>query len=115
MNKSPSLPTETTTVLNETFTSPTADADLSKYNDDFAAKHPNSAPHLLAVYKARYALDPNTKSANEKGVIEVLELEGCTVEHAKRGLEMLEGWGSAEDVREEYRGKAGGRWGGFAV
>lgn len=100
-------------MLNETFTTPAADADLTAYNDAFAAAHPHSAPHLLAVYAARHALDPNSRSANEADVIKTLDLPDITVEQATRGMELLEKWGSEEGVKEEFGRKAGGRWSGF--
>ncbi|KAF2995813.1 hypothetical protein E8E13_001290 [Curvularia kusanoi] len=110
LGKAPSLPAEVSQVLTDTFTTPSPSTDLKAYNDDFAAKHASSAPHLHAAYAARFALDPASKPQNEADLIKTLELPGVTVDQASRGLELLGEWKSEESVKDEYRSKAKGRW-----
>ncbi|KAL8782481.1 MAG: hypothetical protein Q9195_009635 [Heterodermia aff. obscurata] len=90
------------------------DTDLTQHNDTFLATHKLSAPHIHAALRARYALaSPSeleaVKEEGQKELLKTLELgeEGCKLEDAVRGLELLRWW----DVSEEaYRAKARERW-----
>lgn len=110
VNKASDLPAEVQQVIKDTFTIPSADADLKSFNDSFAQKHASSAPHLQAAYAARFALDPASKSQNEADLIKTLDLQGVSFEQAAQGLELLGEWKSEEGVKGEYKKKAGEKW-----
>ncbi|KAF2131503.1 N-alpha-acetyltransferas-like protein 15 [Dothidotthia symphoricarpi CBS 119687] len=104
------LPAQTSDAIKESFTTPAADADLKTFNDEFAQKHAQSAPHLQSAYNTRYVLDNSTKGQNESDLKETLGLDGVTIEQAQAGLALLEEWKSEESVKDDYRAKAAERW-----
>lgn len=104
------LSSQASEVIKDSFTTPPADADLKAYNDDFLKKHSQSASHLQSGYNVRYILDNSSKSQNEQDLQKTLELSSITIEEAQSGLALLNQWGSAQKVKDDYRAKAAGRW-----
>lgn len=104
------LPAQTSEVLKESFTAPSASADLKAYNDDFLKKHSDSASHLQSAYNVRHVLDASSKSSNEADLKKTLDLPNATIEDAVAGLALLSEWSSDEKVKDDYRAKAASRW-----
>lgn len=104
------LPAQTAEVLKESFTTPSASADLTAYNNDFLKKHSDSASHLQSAYNVRQVLDASSKSTNEADLKKTLDLPNATVEDAVAGLVLLSEWNSDEKVKDDYRAKAASRW-----
>ncbi|RYO26676.1 N-terminal acetyltransferase A complex subunit [Alternaria arborescens] len=104
------LSSQASEVIKDSFTTPPADADLKAYNNDFLKKHSQSASHLQSGYIVRYILDNSSKSQNEQDLQKTLELSSITIEEAQSGLALLNQWGSAQKVKDDYRAKAAGRW-----
>ena len=92
------------------FTTPSADADLKAYNDDFAKKHSKSVLHLYSAYNVRYILDNTSKSQNEQDLTKTLDMPDITIEQAVAGLALLSEWSSEKNVKDDYRAKAAGIW-----
>lgn len=97
-------------VLNESFTSPPADADLKAFNNDFLKKYTDSASHLQSAFNIRFILDSSSKSQNEADLKKTLDLSGITIEQATAGLALLDEWKSEQTVKDDYRAKAASRW-----
>ena len=87
-----------------------ASADLSKRNDDFLQTHHASAPHVRACLRVRQSLDPGSSEKNQQDVIRTLALEGCTLEDAEAGLELLREWKAKDQYGEDYVAAARERW-----
>jgi hypothetical protein len=109
------LPAQAAQVIKESFTTPPADADLAAFNDAFLKKHAKSASHLQSAYNVRYILDNSTKSQNEKDLKKTLELDDMTIREAQAGLKLLDTWKSEQEVKDDYRAEAAGRWGEASV
>ncbi|CAF9935516.1 MAG: hypothetical protein HETSPECPRED_009815 [Heterodermia speciosa] len=93
------------------------DTDLTQHNDTFLATHKLSTPHVHAALRARYALASSSqldavKEEGQKELIKTLELgeDGCKLEDAVRGLELLRWWDVGEEGLGEYRARARESW-----
>lgn len=104
------LPSQISQVIKDSFTTPSADADLKAFNSDFLKKHSQSASHHQSAYNVRYILDPSSKSQNEEDLKKTLDLSDVTIEQAEAGLALLSEWKSDEKVKDDYRAKAASRW-----
>ena len=104
------LPPKTSEVLKSVFEALPPNTDLQKYNSDFAQKHSQSVPHLIAAYKVRQALDKTTRTQNEKDVQKLLALPSITTDDAVSALACLDKWKSDAKVKQAFREAAGQKW-----
>ncbi|KAF1946076.1 NMDA receptor-regulated protein 1 [Clathrospora elynae] len=104
------LSSQASQVIQESFTAPSADADLEAYNNDFLKKHAQSASHLQSGYNVRYILDNSSKAQNEEDLQKTLDLSDITIQEAQAGLALLDQWKSEQKAKDDYRAKAAGRW-----
>lgn len=104
------LPAQVSQVIKESFTVPSADADLKGYNNDFLKENSQSAAHLQSAYNVRFLLDGSSKSQNEEDLTKTLDLPNITKEQAEEGLALLDEWRSETKVKDDYRAKAASRW-----
>ena len=87
-----------------------ASADLTKHNDDFMQEHRESTSHVQSCLKIRQLLDPSRKEKNQQDLIRTLALEGCDLEDALNGLELMRGWGPNSGYSKDYICAAHARW-----
>lgn len=87
-----------------------ASIGLAKHNDDFLQKHHDSAPHVQASLRVRQMLDLSTSEKIQQDLIRTLALEGCSLDDAVRGLELLEEWKAEPKYRDDYIAAAHERW-----
>ncbi|KAF2496045.1 N-alpha-acetyltransferas-like protein 15 [Lophium mytilinum] len=107
---SSSLPPKVSEVITAHFTLIPASEPLPAFNDAFLKSHAKSPLAVHAGLKARYLLDPASKSQNEKDLVATLDLPEITFEETKQGLGLLGQWGSETGIKEEYKEKARGKW-----
>lgn len=83
------------------------------FNAAYLKKHANSAAHVLAGLKGRFALDPKKSGiANEIEALRLLSKDGVvfTLEDARGLRDELRVWGSEEDVLKRFEEEAGKKW-----
>ncbi|KAL6717913.1 hypothetical protein ACLMJK_003998 [Lecanora helva] len=98
-------------VINAEFTTLLpATADLSKLNDDFLQEHRDSAAHVRACLRVRRLLDPESDEKNAQDLIRTLALDGCSLQDAMRGTELLREWKTKSQYVDDYRAAARERW-----
>ena len=103
-----SLPDQIQSIITSEFTLIPESVSLPKYNEDFLAKHKDSATHTLSVLRVWRLLSPESSSQCEKAAVSTLELPSITMEEAKEALELLKSWRS--DQVESFRSKAASKW-----
>ena len=87
-----------------------ASTGLANHNDDFLQKQHDSAPHVQASLRVRQMLDPSSSEKNQQNLIRTLALQGCSLDDAVRGLELLEEWKAEPKYRDDYIAAAHERW-----
>ncbi|KAF8865474.1 N-terminal acetyltransferase A, auxiliary subunit [Acephala macrosclerotiorum] len=102
------LPPKSAEVVKSEFTLLPASVDLSKYNDEYLAKHKDCARRTLLALKVRKLLKPDSPLAVERDVAAVVNLPTITMEEAIEALELLALWKSSE--LDGYRTKAAAKW-----
>ena len=55
-------------------------------------------------------MEKGSGERNQQDFIRVLALEGCSLVDAKRGLEILKGWGAEQRYVDDYLAAARERW-----
>ena len=101
------LAPEVTEVIKKEFTLLPASKPLAEVNDEFLAKHKDSASHVLSAIRVKKVLS-NDKSTADKDVISVLDIPTISFQEAIQGLEILKFSHSSE--LESYRTKASSKW-----
>ncbi|KZF22288.1 N-terminal acetyltransferase A complex subunit nat1 [Xylona heveae TC161] len=86
------------------------DTDLAKFNEQFLARHAQSAAHMQAALQARRVLNPDAKADIEKSLSDTLALPNITLEQAQEGLATLKSWAADKTKREAYVQAAAKRW-----
>lgn len=81
---------------------------LTKYNDEYLAKHSDCSRRTVAALKMRKLLSLDSASSVEKDVVGVLELPSITLEEAIEAFALLESWKSKEV--ESFRLLAEAKW-----
>lgn len=102
-----SLPPKTQEVVKAEFDVLDASTDLKKYNDEFEAKHKDSAPHVVAAIKAKKHLGEDQAKV-EKELTEVISIQGVDFEVAQEVLELLRSWRSKEV--DGFKKQAAQKW-----
>ena len=87
-----------------------ASTDLSKRNDEVLQQHHDSAPHVRACLRVRQFLDPSSSEKNQQDVIRTLALEGCSLEDAVKGMELLGEWKAKDQYLGDYLAAAHESW-----
>ena len=87
-----------------------ASTDLAKHNDDFLQKHHDKASHVQACLRVRQMLDQGSSETNQQNLIRALALEGCNLDDAVHGLELLKEWKAEPKYRDDYIAAAHERW-----
>lgn len=105
------LPPAVSETITSAFTLIPTGTSLADFNNDYLAKHKDSALHILSALSVRQTLDPTSKAQNEKQVPEILDMEQAGLEDALEGLNVLKSWGCEESALAAYREKAAKRWG----
>ncbi|KAH6609870.1 acetyltransferase [Trichoderma cornu-damae] len=101
------LPPKVVETLKAEFKAVDDTADLSKYNQDFQAKHQASPLHVLSAIKARLALGVELTKC-EKEVVDLVEHASASFTDAVAALETLKSWRSAET--DAFRKAALAKW-----
>ena len=83
-------------------------ATLAKYNDEYLAKHKDSAPSVLSAIRVRRLLSPDSASGCEKDAAAVINLPSITMEEAMETLELLSSWQSGGVAT--FRSSAAAKW-----
>ncbi|KAL0260794.1 hypothetical protein SLS55_004485 [Diplodia seriata] len=100
-------------VIDSSFTIIPSGTSPAAFNAAYLKKHSNSAAHMLAGYKARFALDPKKSGiANEIEALRLLSKDGVTftLEDARGMRDSLREWGSEEDVLKRFEEEASKKW-----
>lgn len=87
-----------------------ASTDLAKHNDSFMQGFHDSAPHVQAYLKVRQLLEPSSSEKNQQDLIRTLALEGCRLEDAVRGLDLLKEWNAKGQYVDDLTAAAHERW-----
>ena len=58
----------------------------------------------------RQFLDPGSSEKNQQDVIRTLALEGCSLQDAVKGLELLKEWKAKDQYQDDYLATAHERW-----
>jgi len=85
-----------------------AAASLSLYNDEYLSKHKDCAMRTQAGLRARYLLDPSSKTSSEQSLHATIEI--ADTHEAIEGLELLKEWESEQAVKDEYINAARKKW-----
>jgi hypothetical protein len=104
---SETLPKEVTEVIKSDFTLLPASKSLADINDEFRAKHKDSALHVLSAIRAQKLLTKDS-SAGDADVVAILDYPSITFQEAREGLELLSA-SKSKDL-EAYRSKAAAKW-----
>lgn len=80
----------------------------AKYNDEYLAKHKDSALSTLSAIRVRKLLSPDSALSCEKDVAAVIELPSVTLKEAEEALELLSSWKSTEV--ESFQSSAAAKW-----
>lgn len=100
-------------VIDSSFTIIPAGTSPAAFNAAYLKKHATSAAHMLAGFKARYALDPKKSGiANEIEALRLLSKDDVhfELEDARGMRDALREWGSEEDVLKRFEEEAGKKW-----
>lgn len=100
-------------VIDSSFTIIPAGTSPAAFNAAYLKKHATSAAHMLAGFKARYALDPKKSGiANEIEALRLLSKDDVhfELEDARDMRDALREWGSEEDVLKRFEEEAGKKW-----
>lgn len=100
-------------VIDSSFTIISAGTSPAAFNAAYLKKHATSAAHMLAGFKARYALDPKKSGiANEIEALRLLSKDDVhfELEDARDMRDALREWGSEEDVLKRFEEEAGKKW-----
>ena len=81
---------------------------LTKFNDDYLAKHKDCARRTLSALAVRKLISPDSASKCEKDVVAILKLPSITVEEAQEGLNLLQSWKSSGV--DTYKSSASSKW-----
>lgn len=90
------VPAKSLDIIKSEFNLLPSSASPTQYNDEYFAKHKDSAPAVLSAMRVRKLLSPDSMSSCEKDVAAVIKLPNITMEEAKEALELLNSWQSAE-------------------
>ncbi|KAK5996629.1 Gastric cancer antigen Ga19 [Cladobotryum mycophilum] len=82
-------------------------ADLSKYNEEFEARHKSSPRHILSTIRGKLLIG-SEKSQCEKEAAGLLDHESVTFSDAIEIIETLKGWRSSE--LEAFKKAAQAKW-----
>ena len=104
---SSSISPKTAAVVKAEFTLLPESTDLAHFNDEFLAKHNDSALHILAGVRVRKLLANHDQKKSEADVHVILDLPNITLLEATEGLKVLVSWNSSTD---SYRSKAHSKW-----
>ena len=105
------LPPRIMEVINAEFnTLLPASTDLAKQNDEFLEQHHDSAAHVQSSLKVKRLLDPESDEKTQQDLIRTLALEGCGLQDALRGLELLREWKAKSQYVDDYVAAAHERW-----
>ncbi|KAI6713035.1 hypothetical protein JHW43_004406 [Diplocarpon mali] len=95
-------------VIASEFTMLPSSVNLGVYNDEYLAKHKNSARCTLSALRVRKLLQPDSATAIGKDVAATLQLPTITLEEAAQALQSLQLWKSGEV--EAFKTRAAGKW-----
>ena len=87
---------------------------LSEWNNDYLAEAKGkSAANVQAALKVRWALEPKseTRSDNEKFLLETMHTEDLTLKEAEDGLFLMGSWGGSQEAKERYKEAAREKFG----
>lgn len=65
---------------------------------------------MRAALRTRALIDPKSKEKNLQDLIRTLALEGCGLEDAVTGMELMETWKAEKKYRDDYIAAAHARW-----
>jgi N-alpha-acetyltransferase 15/16, NatA auxiliary subunit len=102
-----SLPPKAQEVIKAEFDALDSSVDLKSYNNDFEAKHKDSAPHVISAIKAKKHLGEDPAKV-EKELAEVLSIGGVDFQQAGEVLGLLRSWRSREV--DDFKKKAATKW-----
>ncbi|KAH0608172.1 uncharacterized protein H6S33_002224 [Morchella sextelata] len=84
-----------------------AATDLTAYNDEFSAKHSQSAPHIRGALRARRFLNADTPTTP---LFDALDQEGISLYDVLQGQSLLQELKAPEEKIKEYNQKAAAKF-----
>ena len=102
------VPAKSLEIIKSEFTLLPSSTNPAKYNDEYLAKHKDSAPSTLSAIRVRKLLSSDSASSYEKDVAAVIKLPNVTMKEAEEALELLSSWQTAEV--ESFRSSAAAKW-----
>lgn len=102
-----SIPEKAAEVINAEFTLFPPSTTPLNFNEDFLAKHSDSARHIFAGLRVRQLLPSYDKSKIESDILATLNLPNIKLAEAIEGLELLS---SCKSSAESYVSKANSLW-----
>lgn len=99
------LPSATKEVVEASYLSQLSPADFASRNDEYAASHAHSAPHLHEIARVRHLLAPDsadTKSKSAADLQAALAVHDSTLSDAQTGLEIVDELALGSEPRTAY-------------
>ena len=112
-NLSEPLPKEVQEVIQDLYLGKLDSKRLEQCNEEYLAKHKQSASHVQSVVRFSNALKPDAEETKSKGAKELqrsLNLPNVTLQEAQAGLELLDEIKAGSDARQAYLEAARTRW-----
>jgi len=108
------LPDQVKQVIDATYTSKLdTSKSLEESNEEYLARHKDSAPHTQSVVRFRHVLkpdDPETKAQGVRELQDTLKLETLSLQDAEAGVRVLDDIRADADAKEAYLKAARERW-----
>ncbi|KAK3114076.1 hypothetical protein LTR53_007970 [Teratosphaeriaceae sp. CCFEE 6253] len=107
------LPEKVKEVIDSEFLQQFSGRSVEEHNEAYFATHKDSASHVQAVVRARYALQPESSEAKAKSAQDLqttLGTDGTSIGDAEEGLRVLGQIGVEDKAREAYVAEARERW-----
>lgn len=86
----------------------------SEWNNEYLGEAKGkSAANVQAALKVRWTLEPKseTRSDNEKLLLEAVHMENINLKEAEDGLSLLASWSSSQESKEQYKEAARKKFG----
>ncbi|KAI5287751.1 hypothetical protein KEM52_001437 [Ascosphaera acerosa] len=84
--------------------------DMARWNEEYLAKHADSAAHVQAALEVRRLGDGAAAPQCEEQLVETVDAQVAQLEDAMNGLRLLDEWKSSEETRQRYVERAHRRW-----
>jgi peptide alpha-N-acetyltransferase len=101
-------PPKSLEVIKSEFNILPAAMSLTQYNDEYLAKHKDSAKSTLSALRVRAFLSTESASSCEKEIASVIKLPSITMEEAVEAFELLKSWQSSEAA--PFKSSAAAKW-----